>query len=73
MCPAQFKLHKNANDEEVVANFLARWREYAVMMRTNEGSPSGLSLGQDQLAALSEDQRRQLDRLRTTLFEEGKE
>jgi len=67
---AQFQLHKHVRDERVVASFLGRWREYLSTLRTHGPEGEGAGLAEEQVALLSPDQQRQLNRLRTTLFEE---
>jgi hypothetical protein len=58
----------DVKEEKVVTAFLARWREYLIMLR--QDATSGASLHEDEIAAMSDDQRQQLNRLRTTLMEE---
>jgi hypothetical protein len=72
----QFRLHMDVQDGKVVAAFLSQWREYLTTLRS-AGDPAGggehkegASLDEDELAALSDDQRKQLHRLRTTLIED---
>jgi len=66
----EFQLHKHVRDERVVASFLGRWREYLSTLRTHGPEGEGAGLAEEQVALLSPDQQRQLNRLRTTLFEE---
>ena len=67
----QFRLHMDVKDGQVVAAFLARWREYLTTLRSSDvEQKEGASLDEEAVAALSDEQRQQLHRLRTTLLED---
>jgi hypothetical protein len=67
----QFRLHMDVKDGQVVAAFLARWREYLTTLRSSDvEQKEGAPLDEDAVAALSDEQRQQLHRLRTTLLED---